>query len=685
MRRRVRYSGAAGAALLACLAAAPSWANTSAPPPGTSPKSAAGCVGKVLVSNAAPCQRTIRLRAKILHPKRTNDLDALRKELVLKLDALNQPAPAPAPTSAPALARLDAGEAGRMNRTAGDAGADAGSSRKLCPPSFEMAGWQGSVGFSARLAQLRGRIVGNRAASSSLVALAQFYVAHGLAGEALGVVAEAMPAAGSMSDDAARLQRVADLARLMKGIQIGAASPLLGNPPQCDRPDLGLWQALAAAAAHDPQGVEHAMANDQGAKAQLALQTLPDPVRDILAYRVADTVDDDSPVLPMLAHALRDAAPTTQEDKAASWLLEARLAASHGNAAGEKSFLERAAGTGRSLPGLQAEIRLAVLAARADRPLSARDEARLADAARVYRATALGQGAAAELAERKLRDGDFTASLRIADQSARAGGMQNRADRNGAVLTAKILRVLLVSPGQARLPPPAERAALYLRYQGYATPGPQGDDIRLGAARLLLAQGLPAAALDAARQLSAPAAGSPQGLGVRALAEAQAGDPATALDLIGGAPPDNDMHRAAATALARLARPEEAAHQLDGLTSIADRLRRVRLLSDAKAWGDAASACADLLRDPTLPPDARREASDRYGLAVVLSGGHADPALTLAPNGLAARALAALPAPDAAGDEAKSGHGAITAVRGALRRARAIDGLLQAATPSPGV
>jgi hypothetical protein len=92
-----------------------------------------------------------------------------------------------------------------------------------------------------------------------------------------------------------------------------------------------------------------------------------------------------------------------------------------------------------------------------------------------------------------------------------------------------------------------------------------------------------------------------------------------------------------------------------------------------------------LLRDPTLPPDARREASDRYGLAVVLSGGHADPALTLAPNGLAARALAALPAPDAAGDEAKSGHGAITAVRGALQRARAIDGLLQAATPSPGV
>jgi hypothetical protein len=689
MRRRETRAGVAAAALLAGLAAAPGWAKAGAPPHGTSPKSVAGCLGKApAAADAAPCQRTIRLRAKILHPKPANDLDALRKELVLKLDALNQPLPAPS------LARTDAGGPGQLNLTPGDAAAEAAAARPLCRPTFEMTGSDGSVGFSVRLEQLRGRIASSRAALSALAALAQFYVAHGLAGEALDTVAEAMPA-GSMSDDAARLQRDADLARLMKGMQISASSPLLGNPPQCDRPDLGLWQALAAAAAHDAAGVEHAMTKEQGAKGQHALQKLPEPMRDILAYRLADAVDDGSPVLPILADALRDATPATQEDRAAALLLQARLAASRGNPAGERRFLELAVETGRSVPSLQAELRLAELAARGDGPLSARDEARLADFARVYRDSPLGQGAAAELAGRKLRDGDFPASLAIADQSARAGGVQHwpdkmGAEKRGAAMIANILRILLVSPGQARLPPPAARVALYIRYQGYATPGPQGDDIRLGAARLLLAQGLPEAALDAARQLTAPAAASAQGLAVRAQAEAQAGDPAVALDLLRSAPPDDDMHRIAAMALARLARPVEAAHQLDGLTALPDRLQRARLLSEAKAWSDAADAYADLLRDPALAGDARREASDRYGLAVVLSGGHADPGLSLPGNGLAARALAALPSPkaeagDAAAGEGKSAHGAIAAVRGALQRARAIDTLLPAGTSNQGV
>jgi hypothetical protein len=613
-----------------------------------------------------------------LHPAKANDLDALRKELVLKLDALNQPLPAPS------LARPDAGGPGRLNGTASDAVAASTPSRPLCRPTFEMAGWQGSGGFTARLAELRGRIAASRAAPAAMLALAQFYLAHGLAGEALEAVAEAMPA-GSMSDDAARLQRDADLARLMKGMQISAGSPLLGNPPQCDRPDLALWQALAAAAAHDAAGVEHAMTKEQGANGQNALQKLPEPVRDILAYRLADAVDDGSPVLPALADAMRDATPATQEDRAAAWLLDARLAASRGNPTGEKSFLERAVATGRSLPSLQAELRLAELAARGDGPQTARDEATLADFSRVYRDSPLGQGAAADLAERKLREGDFQASMAIADQSARAGGAQHLTGKSGAAMIANMLRILLVSPGQARLPSPAARVALYLRYQGYATPGPQGDDIRLGAARLLLAQGLPDAALDAARQLTAPAAGSAEGLAARAQAEAQAGDPAVALDLLRSAPADDNLHRIAAMALARLARPEEAARELDGLTAIPDRLQRARLLSDAKAWNDAADAYADLLRNPALTGDARREASDRYGLAVVLAGGHADPGLALPGNSLAARALAALPSPAAEPGEGQSGRGAIAAVRGALQRARAIDSLLPAETSRKGV
>jgi hypothetical protein len=140
--------------------------------------------------------------------------------------------------------------------------------------------------------------------------------------------------------------------------------------------------------------------------------------------------------------------------------------------------------------------------------------------------------------------------------------------------------------------------------------------------------------------------------------------------------------------LARLDRPAEAARQLDGMTALADRLQRARLLATAKDWAAAAAATAELLHDPDLKGEARSEASDRYGLAIVLSGAHPDPGLGLPDNGLAAHALAALPAQPAATADAPaatgSGHASVAALRDALQRARAIDTMLPSADSNPG-
>jgi hypothetical protein len=656
-----------------------------APPAGAPPSGLSAASGQMAPLRAASSQsvpaphRIVTLSPKRLPAHAATDLETLRQELTQKLAALD--APAPADTLPPQTAASDG--------VAKVADVAAMPARAICRPAFDMASWQGG-GFTERRTQLRARIASSHAAPASLAAFAEFYLAHGLAGEALEAASEGLAgddaSAGasrpSPDDDATRLRRDADLARLMKGEQIATASPLLAAPADCASPDLALWQALAAATVPDPAGIERTMA-----KAQAALRTLPEPVRSILAYRLADAVEDGSSALPLIAEALRNTAQDTQEDRAAGWLLDGRLAAAKGHSEDAAKFLTKAAGTGRSLPALQAKVRLVELAARADAPLSRHDEATLADIARVYRDDALGQGAAAELAERKLRENNFPAALDIADQSARAGGRQRVSERGGAALIGRILRTLLISPRQAHLPQPAQRAALFLPYQGYATPGADGDDIRLAAARLLLAQGLPQAALDAAHQLAAPTIASPAGLATLATAEALGGDPAKALALLHDAPPDADLHRAAALALARLDRPAEAAGQLDGLTDLADRLRRASLLATAKDWAAAAAAYADLLHDHDLKPEARAEASDRYGLAIVLSGGRPDPGLRLPDNGLAARALAVLPAQTAAAPPATpdmSARSAVDAVRDALQRARAIDTLLPPAAANQG-
>lgn len=538
--------------------------------------------------------------------------------------------------------------------------------RPACPPTFaKMANWKGEVGFPQRLEQLRRQIADSHAAPADIAALSEFYLGYGMPGEALQATQEGLQDSAK-PEEVDRLTQDADLARLMARRPIAASSPLLNNPATCDRPDLALWQALSAAVSHDPAGVERA-----GAGALASLRQVPEPALERLAFVMADAVPDNSPVLPGIAKVLRNAQDSDPIDVAASLLLRARIAEAKGNRDDATALLRSAASMNQTVPGLRARARLAELQSTGNGPDSTRDETILADIARVYRDDAIGQRAAAYLAERKLRQGKYQAALAIADQSASSEGAPLM-DSRGAALVARILRVLLVESPKPDWPSAAERVALYLRYQGYATPGPKGDDIRLAAAQLLLQQGMPSTALTALRQLSEPAASLPAAEIAHATAETRAGDPAVALILLRTVPPSDDAQRATAEAFARLDDPAKAADQLAGLTGITDRLWRARLLCDAKEWNAAANAYLDLLRNPALTGADRTDAVNRYGLALALSGGSPDPNLPVPSAGLAARILASLPEPaPSAGGRAQVG-----AVRGALQRAKEVQSLL---------
>jgi hypothetical protein len=171
---------------------------------------------------------------------------------------------------------------------------------------------------------------------------------------------------------------------------------------------------------------------------------------------------------------------------------------------------------------------------------------------------------------------------------------------------------------------------------------------------------------------------------LRAQAEALGGDPAVALLLLRALPASAETQRAGADALERSGRPGDAAHRLDGLTTVADRLRRAGLLCQAKAWTAATAAYADLLRDPALTADARGEVADRYGFALALAGQSPDRTLPDVQGGVAARTLAALRPPGGPATSAAGGPLFLPAIEGALERAKQVETLLPASPSKQG-
>jgi hypothetical protein len=149
------------------------------------------------------------------------------------------------------------------------------------------------------------------------------------------------------------------------------------------------------------------------------------------------------------------------------------------------------------------------------------------------------------------------------------------------------------------------------------------------------------------------------------------------MELVKALPDDVAAHRIAAGALRRLRQPLQAAHALDGAAEIADRERRAALLFEAEAWPDAVTAYADVLRDPLLPAAGRNDLGMRYALAVAMNGPPANVTSIKLPEA-ASRLLAAMPS------AAPPKQPGLSALRGALERARHIERLLDPPTAHQG-
>ena len=599
------------------------------------------------------------------------EMEKLRNTLAEKLALLNG---APLPGQAPG-----AGAPAKPGAAAPPATPPAPP--QVCLPTVDMSHWRNRQGFMHQLADLRADVAYSRAAPRYLAALAEFYLAYGLGGEALAAASDGFNGDESNGDvtpdDRIRLTRDADIAHLLLGEQLDAGAPLLASPPGCQRADAALWRALAAAAANDPVGA----ARDASGAAQ-ALRHVPQPLLQRLAYRIAGAIRNDRAALLAMAGAVASTTDEVPEDEADRFLLQARIAQEANDQADYAVFLARAARDVRTVPGLIAKERLEALRVSQNGPDTGHAEAVLADIARTYRHDALGQHAAQAYAQSRMRHGDYVAALAMADESASPDGPKGgRNDTSaGAVLAARILRILLVDPGADRLLTPAERIAQFWRYQGYATPGAAGDDIRLGAARLMLTERLPEAALVVLKQLAPDTAARPHVGLMRAQSEAEAGDPAVALSLLQSLPASDAVRRVTAIALEHAGHFTEAAHQLDGAKTLADQAFRAGLLFKAAAWPDAATAYAAVLHAPGVNGALKTEAAERYALALTLAGEPA-PKDSAAMPADSLRLLAALPA-QAQGPSRDSD--VLGALRTTLERSKRVEELLGPAPANRG-
>ncbi|MCG7361945.1 hypothetical protein MHZ93_11810 [Roseomonas sp. ACRSG] len=597
-----------------------------------------------------------------------DDLAGLREAVIAKLAVLNGLRPADTLPAAPSRPEPQAVPQPATPLPAPAPVPAVAVALPACPASFSLAGWRGEGAFADRLPALRAALARSDQGAAEVAALAEFYAGHQLSREALAVleVASGEWPAGALKE---RLERVRDVARLLLGRPVPPASPLLAEAGDCAREDLPLWRALAAAASGDATSLAQL-----APRARAALREIPQDLRLGFVQRLADAVENDPATLRILLGAVRAATGLTPEQAAARNWQYARLARQEGNRADEQQYLEQALrGGGRSLPEIFARARLAALNLGRPGAEGRRAEAQINDLLRSYRHDALGEEAAIAYATRLLDQGALGAALAVADGASQASARPGVESR-GARLAATALRRLLADPAPEGppLPPADERLGLFWQYEGYATPGERGDDIRLAAIRLLLRQGLAEAARDLGQQVTPATARTPQAILLLARAEAEAaqGDPRRALALLASLPADETGRRIAATALARLERLEEAAAQLDGLREVADLSRRAELLFQARAWRAAGAAYGALLREPALPAAERADATARLASAATLAQGRAEvPAELLAPEGASAAMLrlnASAP---------PSGTG-IGGVREAIERSRQIEALL---------
>lgn len=636
--------------------------NVTAPPaPAPAPASTPDPAPAAVAAPAAPTDQAAQKKA----TGTDDDLAALREEMVRKLALLNGTpvAPAPAPASSPA-------------RTAGPPLPNL-PNPSFAPPEetalpaclaapFSLEGWASAQDFTEGLVALRAALAKSDQGAAETAALAEFYAGHDLAREALEVLSAPLneqPAGETLE----RLQRVRDVARLLARQPVDAASPLLAEAADCARPDLPLWRGLAAAL----NGEATALARLAPA-IRTALRDVPQDLRIAFVSIMADAVEEDAETMRSLLGAIRTAGNLRPDQVALrNWLLS-RLARMEGNRADEVLYLQKAAQAGRWIPALRAHARLAAVNFGQPGVQGQWAEQNLLDISRTYRFDFIGEEAAILYAQRLLERGDLAGALAVADGASQAS-LRPSMESRGARLAAQALRLLLVDAKGMTLPSPSERLALYWQYEGYATPGERGDDIRKGALRLMLDEGLADAALDIARQLTPATQQQPDTMLLVARAEAGApqGDVQRAMAMLRALPPSAAVQRAASAALVRMGQIRQAAAELANLTDLEDRQTRAALLFQAKDWAEAATAYAELLRDPALDATARGEATTRLASAAALARQRPTvPAELLAPKDSSAALL------QLSTESAAPPTDGVAAMRAAIARSRQIEKLL---------
>ena len=136
-----------------------------------------------------------------------------------------------------------------------------------------------------------------------------------------------------------QLAAISGISRLLQRVAVDPAEGMPAISENCTTPDAALWRALAAASANDAEGI----ARNAAGAATMLLQ-VPEPLIQLMVFRLVDAAGDNLTTLQTLAGALRNTETGQAEDEAGRFLLQARIARLDGDTVEERAFLDQGGG-----------------------------------------------------------------------------------------------------------------------------------------------------------------------------------------------------------------------------------------------------------------------------------------------------------------------------------------------------
>jgi len=481
----------------------------------------------------------------------------------------------------------------------------AGNSRKFClaDSQLKLGAWRSRDPFSKELARKRTALLGEFDAPDEKagIALARFYLSHGLGEEAALMVSE------FVSGDNPQAALVTDLANIFRGKTIPADGPILGAG-QCDGAH-ALWQAAALALDEHWQDAAKAEKRSGDALAQLPRNIrIPVGVHIAQAALNAGQMEQVRRILALLRRSGKIGSPSLD-------LIEGKFALA-------ENLQDRAHGLldplTRSIHPEAVEATLALSRAELVSP-GYLSEDRLIDLALIAmerRYTPPGREALILTAWAETAAGRPGQALDILSREADSSSLATEKAELRREIAQTLLGLYKPGAGQASL----QKTDLFWRYQSYLDDNQTSRDIRRGAARHLMAKGLPNAALSL---LSKPGVESGPPF-LRAEALMAVGQASQALNILRPYARDPRTLEMRSKALAQLGRYGAAAGLIPEDSRDPELLKlKADLLWTASQWGAAARLYTRLAGNVPAADDA--EVNRRLTAATYMA---ADDALT---------------------------------------------------------